>query len=181
MAVPWYEWRNIRNRLIVFGRAVQGVSPYRVLIEPDPGRCPSGYCNFCRREIAANPNISHSLLPKEQYYLTKAILVHEAGHRRFTTPNKLSPLVHQVANILEDERIERQMCEEFAGVRWLVRRLSEALYEESKPVDEKSDSPGEVVAYFLQLRWAKRIGQPIKGGLSSKESGTLAEGGTPSL
>jgi len=72
-----------------------------------------------------------------------------------------------VANILEDERIERQMCQEFAGVRWLVRRLSEALYDESMPVDEASDSPGEVVAYFLQLRWAKRIGEPVKGGLSS--------------
>jgi hypothetical protein len=168
MAVPWHEWRNIRNRLIVFGRAVQGVSPYKVLIEPDSSKCPSGYCHFSRREIAANPNIFYSLLPKDQYYLTKAILVHEAGHRRFTTANKLSPLVHQVANILEDERIERQMCEEFAGVRWLVRRLSQQLYEESKPIDEKSDSPGEVVAYFLQLRWAKRIGQPIKGGLSPK-------------
>ena len=168
MAVPWYEWRNIRNRLIVFGRAVQGVSPYRVLIEPDPGKCPSGYCHFTKREIAANPNIFPSLTPKDQYQLTKAILTHEAGHRRFTTPNKLSPLVHQVANILEDERIERQMSEEFAGVRWLVRRLSRTLFGESKPIDEKSDSPGEVVAYFLQLRWAKRIDQPIKGGLSLK-------------
>ncbi|MDI6815534.1 MAG: hypothetical protein QMC90_05625, partial [Dehalococcoidales bacterium] len=168
MAVPWYEWRNIKNRLIVFGRAVQGISPYRVLIEPDRAKCPSGYCNFSRREIAANPSLFPAELPKDQYQLSKAILVHEAGHRRFTTPNKLPPLVHQVANILEDERIERQMCEEFAGVRWLVKRLSQQLYEESKPVDEKSDSPGEVVAYFLQLRWAKRIGQPIKGGLSPK-------------
>ncbi len=168
MAVPWYEWRNIRNRLVVFGRAVQGMSPYRVIIEPDRKKCPSGYCHFSKREIAANPNIFPLLLSKDQYQLTKAILVHEAGHRRFTTPNKLSPLVHQVANILEDERIERQMCEEFAGVRWLVKRLSQQLYEESKPIDEKSDSPGEVVAYFLQLRWAKRIGQPIKGGLSPK-------------
>jgi hypothetical protein len=168
MAVPWYEWRNIRNRLVVFGRAVQGLSPYRVLIEPDRGKCPSGYCNFSRREIAANPSLFPAELPKEQYQLTKAILVHEAGHRRFTMPNKLSPVVHQVANILEDERIEGQMCDEFAGVRWLVRRLSQVLYEESKPIDEKSDSPGEVVAYFLQLRWAKRIGQPIKGGLSPR-------------
>jgi hypothetical protein len=168
MAVAWYEWRNIRNRLIVFGRAVQGISPYRVIVEPERSKCPSGYCNFNKREVAVNPSLFPALLPKEQYYLTKAILVHEAGHRRFTTPNKLSPLIHQVANILEDERIERQMCEEFAGVRWLVKRLSHALYEESKPIDEKSDSPGEVVAYFLQLRWAKRIGQPIKGGLSSK-------------
>jgi len=27
------EWKNIRKRLIVFGKALQGVSPYRVLIE----------------------------------------------------------------------------------------------------------------------------------------------------
>lgn len=170
MAVPWYEWRNIRNRLVVFGRAVQGISPYRVTIEPDRSKCPSGYCNFSRREIAANPDL-FTLAPKEQYQLTKAILVHEAGHRRFTTPNKLPPLVHHVANILEDERIERQMCDEFAGVRWLVRRLSQTLYGESKPVDEGSDSPGQVVAYFLQLRWAKRIGLPIKGKLSPKNQG----------
>jgi hypothetical protein len=167
MAVPWYEWRNIRNRLVVFGRAVQGVSPYQVAIEPDRSKCPSGYCHFTKREIAANPNI-FALRPKDQYQLTKAILVHEAGHRRFTTPNKLSPLVHQVANILEDERIERQMYEEFAGVRWLVKRLSQQLYQESKPIDAKSDSPGEVVAYFLQLRWGKRIGRSMKGSLSSK-------------
>jgi len=168
MAVPWYEWRNIRNRLIIFGKAVQGISPYRVRIEPDRSKCPSGYCHFSKREIAVNPSLFPALLPKDQYQLTKAILVHEAGHRRFTTPNKLSPLVHQVANILEDERIERQMSDEFAGVRWLVKKLSQTFYEEAKPIDEKSDSPGEVVAYFLQLRWAKRIDQPIKGGLSRR-------------
>jgi hypothetical protein len=167
MAVPWYEWRNIRNRLVVFGRAVQGISPYRVTIEPDRSKCPSGYCNFSMREIAANPNL-FALTPKEQYQLTKAILVHEAGHRRFTTPHKLSPLIHRVANILEDERVERHMCDEFAGVRWLVRKLAQTLYDESNPVDEGSDSPGQVVAYFLQLRWAKRIGLPIKGSLSPK-------------
>lgn len=138
-----------------------------MLIEPDPTKCPTGYCNFARREIAANPNL-FSVNPRNQYQLTKAVLVHEAGHRRFTSPSKLSPLVHQVANILEDERIERQMCQEFAGVRWLVKKLSQALYGQSKPVNETSDSPGEVVAYFLQLRWAKRIGQPIKGSLSPR-------------
>ncbi len=168
MAIPWYEWRNIRNRLIVFGRALQGISPYRVLIESDYTRCPSGYCNFSKREIAANPSIFYGELPKDQYHLTKAILIHEAGHRRFTTPHKVSPLVHLVANILEDERIERQMCVEFAGVRWLIHRLSRQLHEEAKPVDGESDSPGQVVSYFLQLRWANRIDQPVKGGLSPK-------------
>jgi len=165
MSVPWYEWRNIRNRLIIFGKAIQGVSPYRVTIEPERSKCPSGYCNFNRREIAVNPDI-FSLPPRDQYQITKAILVHEAGHRRFTSPHKLPPVVHQVANILEDERIERHMCHEFAGVRWLIWKLSQTLYDESNPVDESSDSPGEVVAYFLQLRWAEKLGQLIKGGLA---------------
>jgi len=165
MSVPWYEWRNIRNRLVIFGKAIQGVSPYRVNIEPDRSKCPSGYCDFSRREIAVNPDI-FALAPKDQYQLSKAILVHEAGHRRFTTPHKLSPVIQQVANILEDERIERQMYYEFAGVRWLIQKLSRVLYDESKPVNESSDSAGEVVAYFLQLRWAERIGLPIKGALS---------------
>ncbi|MDP3012014.1 MAG: hypothetical protein Q8N27_04785 [Candidatus Hydromicrobium sp.] len=167
MAVPWYEWKNIRKRLVVFGKALQGISPYKVLIESDNKKCPTGYCNFTRREIAVNPNI-FDLAPRDQYQLTKAILVHEAGHRRFTTSKKLLPLTHQVANILEDERIERQMCEEFVGVRWLVKKLSKIFYNESEPINKTSDSPGEVVAYFLQLRWAKRIGLPIKDGLSSK-------------
>jgi len=167
MTLSWYEWENIRKRLIIFGKALQGVSPYRVIIESNPAKCPTGYCNFTRREIAVNPNI-FSLPPKEQYQLTKAILVHEAGHRRFTIPRELSPLVHQIANILEDERIERQMCEEFVGVRWLIKKLSEISYSESEPINKASDSPGEVVAYFLQLRWAKRLGLPIKDGLSTK-------------
>jgi len=167
MALPWYEWQNIRKRLIVFGKALQGVSPYRVQIESDTKKCPTGYCNFTRREIAVNPNI-FSLPARDQYQLTKAILVHEAGHRRFTTSKKLKSLTHQVANILEDEKIERQMWEEFAGVRWLIKKLSNTLYNESEPINKVSDSPGEIVAYFLQLRWAKRIGKKVKGGLSKK-------------
>jgi len=166
MAIPWYEWRNIRERLITFGRAIQGISPYRVRIEPDTTKCPTGYCDFSKREIAINPGI-FPLMPKEQYQLTKAILVHEAGHRRFTTTRKLPPVVHMVSNILEDERIERLMSDEFAGLRSLIKKLSEQLYKEAKLVNEVSDSPGEIVNYFLQLRWAKRIKQPVKGKLSA--------------
>jgi hypothetical protein len=165
MSVPWYEWKNIKNRLITFGRAIQGTTPYRVTIEPDKSRCATGYCNFTNQEIAVNPSI-FNLPPRKQYRLTKAILVHESGHKRFTMPVKLSPVVGIVANILEDERVERAMCSEFAGLVNLVRELSYQLYTESKPVDTSSGCPGEVVSYFLQLRWANRLGQPVKGGLS---------------
>lgn len=163
----WYARDNVRQRLIIFGRAMQGVSPYHVIIEPDKSRCPSGYCSFTLRRIAVNPT-HFAVPPKEQYELTKALLVHEAGHKRFTSPDRLPALISQVANILEDERVERRMCEEFVGARWFMQKLSERFYERAKPIDETSDNPGEVVLHFLQLRWAKRIGQPVKGGLSPK-------------
>ena len=90
MAVPWYEWRNIRGRLLSFGRAVQGVSPYRIILESDKEKCSSGYTNFSQRLIMVNPAMFDAS-PEEQYQLTKAVLCHEAGHRRFTSPSKLPP------------------------------------------------------------------------------------------
>lgn len=103
---------------------------------------------------------------KEQYLLTKALLVHEAGHRRHTIPTRLPEIVLDIANILEDERVEARMCDEFIGLRWLVYRLAKRFYDESGPIDETSTLPNTVVEYFLQLRWATRVGRPVKGALS---------------
>ncbi len=164
-AMPWYEWRHIRNRLMSFGRAVQGASPYRIELEPDPAKCPTGYTNFSRRLIMVNPAM-FPLPPEEQYLLTKAALSHEAGHRRFTTPSRLPAHIHTVSNILEDERMERLMEQEYAGVRGLLRRLSEELLNEARPLDPDSDSPVEVLNHILQLRWAERAALPVKGTLS---------------
>ena len=33
--MEWYDWRNVCESLVTFGRAIQGVSPYTVVIEPD--------------------------------------------------------------------------------------------------------------------------------------------------
>ena len=166
MTVPWYEWGNVRDRLERFGRALQGMSPYRVRIEPDPSLCPSGYCDYRRREIAVNPAL-FSVTPEDQYTLTKALLVHEAGHRRFSSPTRLPRLAHLVANILEDERVERHMGNRFAGVREPLRLLAVQMFAECEPADPESDSPGQVLGYMLQLRWAERIGLLPRGALSS--------------
>jgi hypothetical protein len=167
MDARWYKREDMRKRLIAFGRVMQGADPYDVVIDADSSRCPSGYCSFTRKRIAVNP-IAFPVSPDEQYQLTKALLVHEAGHRRFTTAKRLPSLIREVANILEDERVERRMCEQFVGVHWLVRQLSEQFYERARPVDRASDLPDEVVLYFLQLRWAERIGCPVKGSLSAR-------------
>ena len=165
MNEPWYELMAVKDKLTVFGRAIQGADPFDVVIEPDSRRCTTGYCNFSQRQIVVNPT-NFTAPPGEQYLLTKALLVHEAGHRRYTTPTIIPAFTREIANILEDERVERRMYEEFLGVRWLIRKLTAKFYEEAGFVDHMTDDPFEVVEYFLQLRWANRLGQPVKGNLS---------------
>jgi hypothetical protein len=174
MAIPWYEWRHIRNRLLSYGKAVQGVSPYRTVLEPEKSKCSSGYTNFSRRLIMVNPTMFETS-PAEQYRLTKAVLCHEAGHRRFTTPSSLPSHVHLVSNILEDERIERLMEEEFAGVGPLLKRLSTEMLAEAEPLNPESDEPVQVVSYVLQRRWAERAGIAVKGALSPENQGRWSE------
>ncbi len=165
MTTVWYERKEIKDELVVFGRAIQGIAPYRIVIEPDPAKCRSGVCSFSAKEIVVNPTMFAGC-DIDQYQLTKALLVHEAGHRRYTYMVALPIIVSAIANILEDERVESRMWDEFVGVRWLITKLAARFHQEAMPIDGNSDLPHEVVSYFLQLRWAKRINGSVKGGLS---------------
>jgi hypothetical protein len=163
VALKWWQWKHIQERLKLWGRALQGVEPYRIEFSDDHAL--TGLTDFSARVIKVNPEMIAGLRPREGYEITKAVLCHEAGHRRFTTPAELGWVVHMVANILEDQRIESLMMEEFAGTRPLIRRLTEALYDKS-PELEATDDPGQVVGAALQWRWAVRLGLGLKGELS---------------
>jgi hypothetical protein len=163
MSLRWWQWKHIQDRLKLWGRALQGVEPYRIEFADEAGL--TGLTDFSNHLIKVNPEMIAGLKPREGYEITKAVLCHEAGHRRFTTPEEMSWVVHMVANILEDQRIESLIMEEFAGTRPLIRRLTEAMYEQS-PELEATDDPGQVVAAALQWRWAVRLGVGLKGELS---------------
>lgn len=163
MALRWWQWKHIQERLRLWGRALQGVEPYRIEFAAEPGL--TGLTDFTRRLIQVNPEMVPGLKPRDAYEITKGVLCHEAGHRRFTAPAELSPVVHLVSNILEDQRIESLIMEEFAGTMPLIRRLTERLYEMS-PALETDDRPGHVVSAALQWRWAARLGRGLKGELS---------------
>lgn len=164
---PWYEQQTVKDKLVVFGRALQGTAPFDVVIDPDGAQGHCGYCSFEHKKIVVNPTLFAGSTA-EQYLYTKALLVHEAGHRRYTTPSVIPDLVTRtIANLLEDERIERRMCEEFMGVRWLINKLSTRLHQEAIPIDQITNSPQEILVYLLHLRWAMRVAQPVKGCLSS--------------
>lgn len=163
MALRWWQWRNIQEKLRLYGRALQGPMPYRIEFADEPNL--TGLTDFSRRLVRVNPEMIPGLRARQAYDITKAVLCHEAGHRRFTTPARLPPVVHMVSNILEDQRIESLMMEEFAGTSPLIRALTEGLFELS-PNLEASDDPGQVVAAALQYRWAYRLGVSLKGELS---------------
>jgi len=164
MSLRWWQWRNIQEKLRLYGRALQGPMPYRVEFADEPNL--TGLTDFSRRLVRVNPEMIPGLRARQAYDITKAVLCHEAGHRRFTTPAELPRVVHMVSNILEDQRIESLMMEEFAGTRLLIRSLTERLFELS-PNLEGSEDPGQVVAAALQHRWAYRLGESLKGELSA--------------
>lgn len=163
MALRWWQWKHIQDRLKLWGRALQGVEPYRIEFAEEPGL--TGLTDFSNHLIKVNPEMIAGLKPRDGYEITKAVLCHEAGHRRYTAPAELSWVVHMVANILEDQRIESLIMEEFAGTRPMIRLLTKALYEQSPELDA-TDDPGQVVAAALQWRWAVRLGVGLKGELS---------------
>jgi hypothetical protein len=164
MALKWWQWRNIQDRLRLYGRALQGPEPYRIEFEDEPGL--TGLTDFTQKLVRVNPEMIPDLKPRQGYDITKAVLCHEAGHRRFTEPAELPPVVDMLSNILEDQRIESLMMEEFAGTRPLIRMLTEPMYEQS-PALQPTDDPGQVIAAALQHRWASRLGRSLKGELSA--------------
>lgn len=164
MALRWWQWRNIQEKLRLYGRVLQGTMPYRIEFADEPNL--TGLTDFSRQLVRVNPEMIPGLRARQAYDITKAVLCHEAGHRRFTTPTTLPPVVHMVSNILEDQRIESLMMEEFAGTRTLIRALTERLFELS-PNLEAGDDPRQVVAAALQYRWAYRLGESLKGELSA--------------
>ena len=44
MALKWWQWKHIDERLRLWGRALQGVEPYRIELVDEPGL--TGLTNF---------------------------------------------------------------------------------------------------------------------------------------
>ena len=110
MAAKWWQWKHIQERLRLWGHALQGSEPYRIEFDNHAGL--TGLTDFSARLIRVNPELIPGLKPRDGYQITKAVLCHEAGHRRFTTPTQVSSVVHMVSNILGDQRIESLMMED---------------------------------------------------------------------
>lgn len=164
--MKWYDWRTHTKRLEAWSKALQGNNPYSVEITTKMPLGVPAYTDFTHRVIKANPE-SFGSRPRDQYDFTKALLAHEAGHKRYTTPDASIGIVQaRIANLLEDERIERLMEAEFVGVRKGLKLLNAECQKMAPSLDPDSSNVEDVLNYMLQERFSIRSGLPINGELS---------------
>ena len=173
MFVQWYQWPSIERQLVTFGKSFLGPYAFAVRLEDDRTLCPSGVCDFGQRTITVNPRAFPGP-PRTQYLLTRGVLAHEVGHARYTTPRDgATPVVQELTNVLEDERIERIMGGQFWSVRGALTALGRHAYWRAMPLGQPRgelqdlDDPRWVVLAAVQWRWAQRLGLPLKGRLSA--------------
>ena len=174
MTVQWWQWPSVERQLVTFAKSFLGPHAFAVALTVDPSVCRVGVCDFERREIAVNPTAIAGP-PRQQYLITRGLLVHEVGHARYTAPRAdAAPVVHQVANCLEDERIERIMGGQFWSVRGALTAVCRASYAAVGPLGQPRgdlqdpDDPRWVVVAALHWRWAQRLDEPLKGELSPR-------------
>ncbi len=177
MTVQWWQWPSVERQLVTFAKSFLGPHAFSVALTVDPRICQVGVCDFGQRAIAVNP-VAIAGPPRQQYLITRGLLVHEVGHARYTTPRvDVAPVVTQVANCLEDERIERIMGSQFWSVRGALTAVGRASYAAVTPLGEPRDDlqdpddPRWVIVAALHWRWAQRLGEPLKGRLSPRNRG----------
>ena len=182
MSVQWYQWPSIERQLVTFGKSFLGPYAFAVRLEDDRSICPSGVCDFGQRTITVNPRAFPGP-PRTQYLLTRGVLAHEVGHARYTTPRDgVTPVVQELTNVLEDERIERIMGGQFWSVRGALTATTRHAYWRAVPLGQPRgelqdpDDPRWVVLAAVQWRWARRLGLPLKGQPVGAESTALAQG-----
>ena len=184
MSVGWYQWPSVERQLVVFAKSFLGPHAFTVRLEDDRWICPTGSCDFNQHAIVVNPTACDGA-PQAQYLVTRGLLAHEVGHARYTTPRDgTAPVVQQLTNILEDERVERIMGGQFWSVRAALTAVSRYAYTVSRPLGEPHgnlqdpDDPRWVVLAALQWRWAVRLGEPLKGAVGGQRAALDADPAT---
>ncbi len=123
----WWLWERAVRRLRQWVRAVALSRDYRCGFRTGG----ASYIDFTAREIVIAPDMTRewtadaTAVPTAwgglvldrpgqlSVYAARAAAYHEAGHAVFTTPIALPPALHDMWNILEDERQERLVARVF--------------------------------------------------------------------
>jgi hypothetical protein len=149
----WWWWRQVQNRLIKWTLALLAGRKYTVRLA-DEG---SAYQDPVHHIIQANPQ----LFPEEevplQFRCTQGLLAHEVGHALFSSswPDQQENILRELANILEDQRIENAISVFYPGVASVIHALNAEMWKNVKPFSMEQDPAQAAFRCCLYWRWAR--------------------------
>lgn len=197
-ALRWYHILPVRDTV---DRKTQMVDEsYDLIFGSEPAtlgwrKCETGYTNFQSRVCWVNTELLKDAQAQDQYVMTVFLAAHERAHARWTEFvesdfNALDkngkpilsrekkpvpdPLLHNVWNILEDERIERLLGRDFAHLHKYLKKGSELFLPKIK-TPAGTNAPTEVIEWILRRRVAERAGLKEKCPLSRNNQDLLAK------
>ena len=152
----WEILRKNKAKLNGIGRALQGPGSFQVDIDNNQTSTP-GLTNWTKKRVVVNPSWFHRHDHNEQWELTKDVLIHEAGHRRFTGEiDAGGGVIHNVWNVLEDGRIERQMGLLYPHLQDRIKNLCKTMTQYGSSKGTPLDNP---ITRLITYSMYKRAGQ----------------------
>jgi hypothetical protein len=146
----WWIWNLTCQRLSKWALALLHGRRYTIRLVPEGTGChdPLGMV------IQVNPQLFPGQSVEVQFRLTQGLLAHECGHAWFTGswPDQSDNALQQLTNMLEDERIERGICQLYPGVAPAIRLLGDLVYTEMGEIPEEASL--QAFMCCLAWRWA---------------------------
>ena len=151
LTAPWWIWRSVQTRLIKWTLLLLNGQKYVVELTTkiDTG---AHYPELKRIEV--NPE----MFPREsvdvQFRATQGLLLHEAGHSRYTDdwPEQKDNVLCELVNMPEDERIEKCMAIAFPGAAPALTLLGDLVYRDLRGSESRPEY--KVLNACLAWRWA---------------------------
>lgn len=201
-STPSLRWHDLLPLRDAVDRKTASINEdYDLIFGDDPVTlgargCDTGYTDFERKQCWVNTEALKKGTPGEQFIATVFLAAHERAHARYTdyveadfhrrhpTTNEVRrdsrgrPMVdgqlHNVWNILEDERIERLLGRDFPHLHRYLARGNEMLLSLVDPV-RSDDDPSQVLQWVLRRRLFTRAGKVEPCPLSPSNQEKLAE------
>ncbi len=152
----WGILRKNKAKLNGIGRALQGKGSFPIEIDTEQTHTP-GLTDWTNKQVRVNPEWFAMHDPEQQWELSKDVLIHEAAHRRFTGPLKISGgTIHNLWNLLEDGRIEGQMVDLYPHLEDRLNHLCKTMTQYSGRVGAPLDTPFNRIWTYSMY---KRAGQ----------------------
>lgn len=194
----WHDLLPLRDRiddqtrmvdadyLLVFGAEPHGTPPES---------CETGYTDFSQQRCWVNAEFCVGR-PRDQFVVTVFLAAHERAHARWTEfvaadlnlrdgegaevlhPRTKEPftdrVLHTIWNVLEDERIERLLEQEFSMLNGYLQTAS-ALIHKQMPLLEITGAPSEVIGWLLTRQRSARGGLSLPCPLNPEQVQLLAQ------